>query len=45
LTPDWLKKRIHAGVSVGILGYVGEMPIASRSIAPRETDRADMAEA
>ena len=40
-----MKKRVHTGVPIGILGYIGEMPVAWCSIAPRETYRASMAEA
>ena len=40
-----MKQRIHAGVPVGILGYVGDMPVAWCSIAPRETYRQGLADA
>jgi len=34
-----LKRRVDAGVPVGILGYLDEEPVAWCSIAPRETYR------
>jgi GNAT superfamily N-acetyltransferase len=39
-----IKKRVHAGVPIGILGYIGEKPVAWCSVAPRETYRESMAE-
>jgi GNAT superfamily N-acetyltransferase len=34
-----LERRVRAGTPVGILGYLGERPVAWCSIAPRETYR------
>jgi len=34
-----LQRRVHGGISVGILAYLGEEPVAWCSIAPRPTYR------
>ncbi|MEZ5648845.1 MAG: GNAT family N-acetyltransferase [Alphaproteobacteria bacterium] len=39
-----MRKRIHAGEPVGILGYYQDVPVAWCSIAPRATYRAGLAD-
>ena len=39
-----MKKRVRAGIRVGILGYDGNKPVAWCSVAPRGTYRAGLAD-
>jgi GNAT superfamily N-acetyltransferase len=38
-----MKRRVDAGIPVGILGYAGGVPVAWCSVAPRSTYRAGLA--
>ena len=38
-----MRRRVQAGVPVGLLGYEGDVPVAWCSVAPRGTYRAGLA--